>query len=124
MRIDRFNGRMWKGTTQNLSFEQRGKRDVARVLRLSRHLFDAINAAGWAPYSEKFLLHFLIPKMSRSLAASAGSSLAMLATTFSISGASSGSMLRLACFISARNCGVFHGFLKRSPHSPDDIARR
>src|SRR6266536_2125733 len=107
MGIDEFNGSMGKRTAQNFALEESRERDVARVLRLSGHLFHPIEAAGWFAYSEKYFLHFLIPRMSRSLAASAGSSLAMLATTFSISPASSGSMLRFACFISARNCGSF-----------------
>jgi hypothetical protein len=58
---------------------------------LSRHLFDPVDAVEWVAYGEKYFLHFLIPKMSRSLTASAGSSLAMLATTFSISAAPTGS---------------------------------
>src|SRR4030095_6382143 len=94
-------------TAQDFAFEEPRKRDVARVLRLSGHLLHSIEAAGWFTYCEKCFLHFLIPRMSRSLAASAGSSLAMLATSFSISAASSGSMPKFACFISARNCGSF-----------------
>jgi hypothetical protein len=58
---------------------------------LARHLFDPVDAAGWVAHGKKHFLHFLVPKMSRSLAASAGSSLAMLATTFSISAAPTGS---------------------------------
>src|SRR5262245_10416480 len=98
---------MGKRAAQDFAFEEPRERDVVRVLGLSRHLLDSIEAAGWMAYSEKCLLHFLIPRMSRSLSASAGSSRAILATTFSISGASNGSILKLACFISAWNCGSF-----------------
>src|SRR5262249_25742524 len=105
--IDGFNRGVREGTAQHFAFEEPRKRNVARVLRLPRHLIDTIEAAGWMAYSEKCVLHFLIPRMSRSLPASAGSIFAILETTFSISGASSGSILRLACLISARNCGSF-----------------
>ena len=41
-RIDGFNGSVGKRTSQNFAFEQSGKRDIARVLRLSRHFLDPV----------------------------------------------------------------------------------